>query len=198
MTLIIEYAFTFRENMVNGNMLKALTDTQLSALGVVNKFHRIRLLYDISKLSLDEDAGLRWRRGLMGPNTPKWSQPEGNNIQMVERRELVEITPLASGEFARVYSAQWRKQHVVIKVPKQRPGGDEWSELNTYLHVVPHPNILAFIGVANFEGKICLVTRKMSHSLKVSFCTCLSFSHPGNPDNLYDNPANINFHMIHL
>ena len=69
---------------------------------------------------------------------------------------------------------------MVVKVPKHRNGASEWAELDTHLHVPPHPNIIPFVGVCRdwHHGReagrkpghkqtiFCLVTLRMNGCLK--------------------------------
>ena len=63
-----------------------------------------------------------------------------------------------------MYRGEWKEQDVVIKVPKGPKGNAEWNELQAFLDIPPHDNILPLLGIctdfkgANRVNKLCFVT----------------------------------------
>jgi len=121
----------------------------------------------------------------LSPNQPTvaysdiCSQPSA--INLVRWEELSHVEQFAEGMFSLAYKALYRTRSsepssapcesvVVIKSPKSKPGPNEWSELNAFLQLPPHENIVPFIGICrNFLGKpntFCIVSEMQTGCLK--------------------------------
>ncbi len=90
-------------------------------------------------------------------------------VAVIPFASLLQPQAFSEGNFGKVYCARIasatsaRHKWVVLKVPKQRPGHDELSELYAYLKLPPHHNVLPFLGVCKDVpyvkfSAICLVT----------------------------------------
>jgi serine/threonine protein kinase len=93
------------------------------------------------------------------------------SLRFIFYSELSEIAFFQQGQFGNVYKGFWHGQSIVIKVPRHKPGRDEWSELLTLLDLPSHPNVLPFIGICrDFKGlkfgAFCLVSLLQQGSLK--------------------------------
>jgi serine/threonine protein kinase len=95
----------------------------------------------------------------------------GMPLHFIKYSSFDEVAAFEEGHFGMVFRALWHHRRVVIKVPKKRPGNDEWSELFSFLDLPPHHNVLPFLGVCrDFKGlkysAFCLVTELQRGPLK--------------------------------
>jgi serine/threonine protein kinase len=95
----------------------------------------------------------------------------GCTLHFISFHSLKAVAAFKEGHFGKVFRAEWKGMPVVIKVPKQKPGSDEWSELFSFVNLPPHNHVLPFLGLCrDFKGlkyaAFCLVTKMQKSSLK--------------------------------
>lgn len=196
------YAASFCENMINGEMLLSLTEAELEQdLKIVNRLHRRRLLLEIGKLAIKAQAiqnvGKSRESEPLTIDPPKYSEqfkapmqeygtkllssPQPAGIAVFQASDFSEVQMLAKGEFSSAFAAvlttkndegDIRQEKVVIKLPIGKPGPNEWNELNTFLNVPHHPNMLPFLGICkDFQyperkSSFCIITKRQAGSIK--------------------------------
>lgn len=122
-------------------------------------------------------------------NTPNTAQAllahQNSGIPIFFFDDLSGISLLAEGEFSRAFCAGLKygsstdtdgntgaMRNVVVKVPKGKPGQNEWSELNCFLRVPSHRNILPFLGMMRdfkhdgVKHAFSIITARQEGSLK--------------------------------
>ena len=128
----------------------------------------------MSSLSLSSD---NYEDSTSTASAPAWSTPAGpthEHVKLFKDGDFFDVQHLKDGEFGSVFRAKLRSREVVVnergeaeailvgrdvvvKVPKHERG-TEWNELDAFVNIAPHKNVLPLLG-------ICIDFRQMKRGV---------------------------------
>ena len=77
--------------------------------------------------------------------------------QIIPEHKIELLEKLGQGNFAKTYKARYGRRLVAIKIPI---GNSDMKELESMLGLrEKHRNVMEFVGIAKFKGKLCFVTK---------------------------------------